>query len=284
MKKFLFLNYLLYRIKHNSGKNINSFQNYVRKVALEEETARLRGISRYTFGETTLIDGQPFQFVDSASFLSSYRQIFLEGVYEFCPGGDPSLIIDCGSNIGLSILYWKKRFPNARVIGFEPDKKIFEVLRRNCKNWELSDVELINKAVWYEEKIQSFWVEGADSGRLTNENNLDQCNQIETVRLKDYLNSRVNFLKVDIEGAETDVLVDCSERLRNVDYLFVEYHSFIHEQQRLDEILSVLRENNFRYFLRHELSSKHPLNEPFNYNGMDQSINIYAQNRNRQSE
>lgn len=47
------------------------------------------------------------------------------------PLREPRTIVDLGSNIGLSILYFRLRFPRARIIGVEPNPLAFELLRRN---------------------------------------------------------------------------------------------------------------------------------------------------------
>jgi len=54
---------------------------------------------------------------------------------------------------------------------------------------------------------------------------------------------------MDIKCAEYNVIVDCNESLCKVKYLFIEYHSWFNQSQKLDEILEVLRINNFRYYL-----------------------------------
>ena len=60
------------------------------------------------------------------------------------------------------------------------------------------------------------------------------------------MNKHVDFLKLDIEGAETTVIKDCADYLGNVDNIFVEYHSFLSEKQTLDELLNILKKTNFR--------------------------------------
>jgi hypothetical protein len=64
-----------------------------------------------------------------------------------------------------------------------------------------------------------------------------------------------------------------------VNYLFVEYHSLLHENQRLDEMLNALRHNGFRYFI-HSIGnqSRQPFVEINAYNGMDGQLDIYAIN------
>ena len=69
--------------------------------------------------------------------LSDYSQlllleaIFIDGDYDVPLATPPRTIVDLGSNIGVSILYFKLRFPDAHVIGVEPDPVAFALLRRN---------------------------------------------------------------------------------------------------------------------------------------------------------
>ena len=48
-----------------------------------------------------------------------------------------------------------------------------------------------------------------------------------TCRLRDYLTQRVDLLRLDIQGAEVDVLLDCADLLGHVQYLAVDYHSVL---------------------------------------------------------
>ena len=73
---------------------------------------------------------------------------------------------------------------------------------------------------------------------------------VKCVRLKDLLNEEIDFLKIDIEGAEHAVLKDCSENLKTVRNLFVEYHGVYSEMYKLNEILEILVKNNFRYYIK----------------------------------
>jgi hypothetical protein len=72
---------------------------------------------------------------------------------------------------------------------------------------------------------------------------------VRAIRLRDLMDERIDFLKIDIEGAEYDVLGDCADKLENVENLFVEYHVRSSEEQHLDEILSWIRRAGFRYYI-----------------------------------
>jgi hypothetical protein len=86
------------------------------------------------------------------------------------------------------------------------------------------------------------------------------------------------MLKIDIEGAEYDVLKDCSSSLDKVKNIFIEYHSYVNCVQKLSEILEILEKNNFRYFIKPVNDREKPLinrKNKFNPN-MDLQLNIYG--------
>jgi FkbM family methyltransferase len=241
------------------------------------EIKRLQLFPRYRQDSTDLL-GKSVRLVDGASFLSAYQQIFERELYCFSTSRENPKIVDCGANIGLCILYWKQLYPAAQITAFEPDPKVFDTLVWNCKHWELTNVELINKAVWSSETELPFWAEGADAGRLLENSELNNKSSttVLTANLRDYLQGEVDFLKLDIEGAETEVLLHCADCLQRISYLFVEYHSFVGKEQEIDAVLRVLRHADFRIHIQPELVSQKPFVEQLNKEGMDQRLNIFA--------
>jgi FkbM family methyltransferase len=206
-----------------------------------------------------------------------YSEIFEKEIYRFKTISTKPYIIDGGANIGLSVIYFKKMYPLSNVIAFEPDKKIFTTLEENVKSFDLRDVEIINKGLWNKEENLDFFSEGADGGRIDNEKTGSEKNTISTISLRPYLNKKVDFLKLDIEGAETTVLEDCADLLKEVDNLFVEYHSFNNKKQDLDRILNIISNSGFRYYIESiGTSSKHPFISRNLNIGIDLQLNIYA--------
>jgi FkbM family methyltransferase len=218
--------------------------------------ARYGSKKRYTETSVSFAE-HAFVVPDVASFINQYREIFFESVYAFPSTRQDPFIIDCGANIGLSCLYFRKTFPSARIIAFEADPTVFSFLKRNMEN-NFVQVELHNKAVWVNDRGVSFTQEGADGGSVVNGG--PSSLTIPSIRLKDILaGNQVDLLKVDIEGAEADVLLDCEDALRNVSTLCFEYHSYRGQRQRLDEILSALTTHGFRYYIQSPYSIYAPL-------------------------
>ena len=236
----------------------------------------LKKIPRYTAAKTVLLD-KNIEIADAPSFFSMYNEIFKKEVYKFKTENKNPYIIDCGANIGLSVIYFKKLYPEAEIIGFEPDKKIFYILKNNIKSFCLNNIQIIQKALWNKEGEMIFSSEGADAGRLADESKTANPKSVITTSLRSYLGRPVDFLKIDIEGAETVVIEDCADLLINVKNLFVEYHSFDGKEQKLDILLSILKKSGFRYYIYNFGNlSHHPFEEKKTYLGMDMQLNIYA--------
>lgn len=237
---------------------------------------KLKSLPRYKGGVVPLL-GTTIKFVDVTTLLGGLKEIYLDGCYEFDLGSNKSpYIIDCGANIGLSVLYFKKMYPDAKIMAIEADPVIFDVLKRNVTNAGLTDVELINAAVWDSAEQLSFRTEGGASGRIAMVGDEHKMTSIRGVRLRDLLNKKVDLLKIDIEGAESRVIKDCTVNLINVDRIFLEYHSHHREPQILAGILEILQLAGFRYYLKEAYVPYAPFISCPTLDGMDLQLNIYA--------
>lgn len=219
--------------------------------------------------------GQDFKIADSASFYWSYREIFLNEIYKFASSSESPAILDCGSNYGTSIVYFKSLYPKARITAVEADPKIFQLLVWNIKHRQYKGVTLINKAISNSDKPVRFYSEGADSGRVFPIDNSKNVTEVAPVSLDDLIGESVDFLKIDIEGSETEAICS-SKRLALVDFLFIEYHSFKDSQQTLGAILEKLKSCGFRYYIQTQFCSPRPLTEEKLQLGMDLQLNIFA--------
>jgi FkbM family methyltransferase len=182
-------------------------------------------------------------------------EIFLERIYTVSPDSLTPTILDCGSNIGLSILFFKKLIPGARIIGFEPDHKTFELLVRNVRGNGYSDVCLNNAAVSEVDGETAFYTDPEVMGSLVMSTIRERVpggasGSVSTVRLSSYVRHTIDFIKMDIEGAETCVLGElaASGALVSVKAIILEYHDHIRpEEDRLSDLLRLLEQSAFGY-------------------------------------
>lgn len=245
----------------------------------KKEILRIKKIPRFIEGFTDIFNQtNQLKYIDSASFLFIYDEIFKKEIYKFKSSTDKPFIIDAGANIGLSAIYLKKLFPKASIVAFEPDPAVFTILKHNIESFNFENVNLVNKALWNEETQLNFFSEGADGGRMASAEDASNIIKIETTKLSYYLKDTVvDFLKIDIEGAEFTVLQEAKPFLKNVKNIFVEFHSFTNRQQNLAALISILEEAGFRIIVQHiGVYSTSPFHKIETYNGMDLQLNIYG--------
>lgn len=242
------------------------------------EIERISKLPRFYENRTRLL-GNEVIFPDAASFLFIYDEIFKKQIYKFVSTKEKPYIIDAGANIGLGIIFFKQLYAKSEIVAFEPDDEIFNYLEQNVKNFNLENVKLNKKGLWNEIKELSFVADGADGGRIELETN-SSSKKIKTDLLSNYLHKEVDFLKIDIEGAELIVIEECKDYLFAVRNLFIEYHSFKSKDQELGRLFQILEQNNFRYIINSPgLASSHPFCNINSYMGMDLQLNIYAYKR-----
>ncbi len=221
--------------------------------------------------------GYDWRYADSASFLSAFRQILAEKWYAYSTETvrEYPTIIDCGANIGLASLYFAISSPCAKVLAFEPDPMLFEVLTLNISHNRIDSVEPVNAAIWIDgEQEVPFSADGADGGYV--DVHADSTDTVRTVCLSSYLEHPVGLLKLDIEGAEIEVIAHLSASLQNVKQVIIEYHSVLGQPQRLSELLANLEQSGFRMQINNVHGWVNPLVARPRMGRFDQLLIVYG--------
>jgi len=145
---------------------------------------------------------------------------------------DSSVIIDAGAYIGTSSLVLSKIFPGVKVLALEPHPGNFEVLKLNTQAKEF--ITPLNTALADTMGVAQLRDKGQgeygyttidDSGAISREWIVPTVSVASL--LEDYDFERVLLLKLDIEGAEVDVLSRGADALTKVDCLVAELHDFL---------------------------------------------------------
>jgi FkbM family methyltransferase len=235
------------------------------------EFHRLLELPRKQPGVTSLL-GPELSFVDGRSCALQHLVMFKNNFYAMTSAVDNPRILDAGANIGMASLYFKRMFPKARISAFEADPIIAGVLQKNLSKFGYSDVAVHTVAVSDCTTTMKFSANGSDGGRLGDGGEIS----VPVVRMRDWLDGPIDLLKLDIEGEEFKVILDCKDRLENVSKVFVEYHSFESQPQRLPEILTILRDASFRLYVQTDFCPPTPLKDQTDDGGMDLRLNIFG--------
>jgi FkbM family methyltransferase len=181
----------------------------------------------------------------------------------------PLNIIDAGAYIGLSTLYFKKRFPNSKISCFEPNPNVFPLLEENILCNDIKNVKLFNVALGKKPSERKLYIDNSGYGAFSTASfRKDAWNgkqktipiKVKTEPLSKYIKDRVDILKLDIEGCELEVLRELDEKnsFRKIQNLFIEYHP--QKNQNINNVLDILKRNKFHLeFLKEGKQLKEPL-------------------------
>jgi len=201
------------------------------------------------------IFGCKLYFFNYSTFVFLFEEIFIRQQYYFVAKQKKPLIFDCGANVGLSILYFKIIYPGAQIFAFEPDFETYTKLKTNIEGSNLKNVTLFCEAISGRAGLAYFY---GDPNSLNcslerNRGGSGEKRKVSTIPLSAYVNSKVDFLKMDIEGAELSVFKELKKRdkLALVNSGVVEYHHHIEKgNDNLGSFLFIFEEAGFGYQIK----------------------------------
>lgn len=205
--------------------------------------------------ETTKLGKLTISYLDSKEFHSIKNEIYNTGIYEVDTDKADPVILDIGAHIGLATIYFKSRFPNAHIFAFEPNPEVFKLLEENIWQNGLEGIETYNIAIAGSKGKRKLYIADGEDSWSSNSSftkgswsGVEKQREIEVEarRLADILDQFevVDILKMDVEGAEFEILKDIKKRMNKVMQLIVEIHPG--KRERFKESKAVLDAYNLR--------------------------------------
>ncbi len=190
-----------------------------------------------------LPDGRHVTYRRNRGDIQSLREVFLDEAYRLPSGLWPRHIIDLGANIGLTSLWLAGRYPVERIIAVEPVPENVALLTRNLASNDVP-ATVVQAAVSPHGGTGSFTTSPqSNQGKLgPGDLRVPLVTMGELLRL---LGSRVDLLKLDIEGGEQALLTQGDTSwLDEIDAIIAEFHPSLVDYPRLTRIVA---DHGFRY-------------------------------------
>lgn len=174
-----------------------------------------------------------FDFPFRPAFFGLINEIFFRPFVSISKNSKPVLIIDCGTNIGVRMLYLKWTYPNAHFMCFEPNDVVLPFLQKNITQNNLTNsVVLHTIALGKNDGVVDFFynenVRASGSATVVKPSGSSQVvvKQVQQKRLSSFIHEEVELLKIDIEGVEGDVIEDLVEHgtFQFIRSVLIEYH------------------------------------------------------------
>jgi FkbM family methyltransferase len=153
-------------------------------------------------------------------------------------------VIDCGAHIGKYTIYASKLVGKyGKVISFEPELSNFKTLLKNLKINHCKNTYVLNYACWNSNsKSQKLFI-GKDDGEYSLKEKRDNYIKVPTIRLDHFLKKMnlktIDWIKIDVEGAELEVLKGLGKYLKRTKNIIIEITS------RKKQVLGFLKREGY---------------------------------------
>ncbi|TAE69399.1 MAG: FkbM family methyltransferase [Bacteroidetes bacterium] len=185
-------------------------------------------------------------------FIKKDYQSLIENYQKYSNNINPKVIIDIGANIGCASLYFKQNYPEATMVCIEAEKNNFLSLKHNIELNNSVDsyknIYLQHNAFWITEEdlmIEENFRDGRDWAFAARPNAQKSTQTIKGLTIQNILEkynfSKIDILKIDIEGGEKWILEDeltMNIIQKNVNTLFIEVHEEVITMKKTAEILA----------------------------------------------
>lgn len=186
------------------------------------------------------------EYTDSGAIRQQLEAIFFEKIYQFVgttKSDRPLRIVDCGSNIGLSAIWFLQNYPGCELTCYEADSRLAKIAKANIQRAGFSADHVVNAAVWTEDGKIGFAGSGDDKGSVSHES--EQV--VDCIDLSRAIPEETDLLKMDIEGAEFPVLQKLFESgaIQRVKRIAVELHDVDAHLGEFGELLQSFNKSGF---------------------------------------
>lgn len=175
-------------------------------------------------------------------------------------------VVDIGANIGYySLLLSKLVGRSGKVIAFEPDKTNVQTLKRNIRTNKIKNIIVESLAVSDHTGTATLYVSDSHSGDhriYASSGEKRETQKIKTIRLDDYFKTaeKVNFIKIDVQGAEELVFKGMKrllERNKKINILLEFWPEGLQETGSSPaDFLKIIKQSGFQIAYADESSGK----------------------------
>lgn len=167
------------------------------------------------------------------------------------------ICLDIGSNIGYLSLIMAKQAKNGLIIAIEPGRRIYQYLTENINLNDFKNIIPLNIAISRKDQIVDFfeYYYGDNFSSLIKIKNFPHKHfktmSLSLKTLMKVLNlDKVDFLKIDVEGAEFEAIKSLGKFLNKVRYIYFEFNekNFENFGYKSDDLINLLRDNQFSIY------------------------------------
>lgn len=224
-----------YVVSQDGKKAIVARKAEMRALIYRGGIAHLFNKPPFETGDSLIDFRKPLRFLSYEVFTnpSSVEENFIfEGyLLHYSPGiGD--VVLDCGAFYGLFSIYISEKVgKTGKIFCFEPDPETVRILRMNIMRNGISNVEVVEKALWSKSGKLAFDADGNGASKVEFQpGNGSGGLEVDAVSIADFAAEKnlkqIDFVKMDIEGAELEVVRESKDFFKShpANFAIASYH------------------------------------------------------------
>lgn len=230
-------------------------KDYIRRVYWQKRLSLLRTYSTKGPNELFIVLDNGLKFVGDRSILGMLCDQSVKNFYgRYFKADQESVIIDAGAHQGTFTVSMASSAKVGHVIAIEPMSANLMFLKKNLRINNLENVTVIPKGLWSNSRKRTFYL-GSSSAEysILRDRKLTALKivEIEVDTLDNILEqhgvNKVDFIKMNIEGAEIEALKGARRTLKNHPVeLVIDAHHFVNGKPTYETIIPMLKELGFK--------------------------------------
>jgi len=161
------------------------------------------------------------------------------------------IVVDVGAHIGIFSIYAALKATQGKVYAYEPVPKNFRLLNHNIKLNNLNNITPLNLAISDSKRKKKIYLTDSSGTASVFGRRKQRFYSIKAIGLKDIFEDsglkKINFLKIDCEGSEYDILLNTPKKyLNRIDRIAMEYHEGSYTTYKCQDLEIFLRSHSFK--------------------------------------
>ncbi len=193
---------------------------------------------------------KPYFNFSKVEMVNKYQSVYC---VSYTPKKD-DVIVDIGAGVGSQVFFFEEKIgEKGKIYSIEASPSSFKKLESLCINNKYANCKNFNLAISNTDDF--VWMEEKENYVINAVNKEEMGVKVRALKLDSFVTenniTRIDFLKVNIEGAEFDMIDGMKKSISKIEHIAISCHDFLFSEEGnpiKDKVSNFLESHNFKLF------------------------------------